>query len=132
MSVEERLVQHLAKWGLREFVHEQEYDAWQRESLSPQVLHRLHELAEKRQGGQDAVSDQEFYDLASSSAVLPVLYSQRFGYYQAVGAAISQYLEPGKSVLDIGCGVGILTTWYASMFPDCVFTGAPLRSTTAE
>ncbi len=123
MSDDARLVQHLAKWGLREFVHERDYDTWQRESLSSQVLHQLHELAEKRQGGTDAASDQEFYDLASSSTVLPVLYSQRFGYYRAVGTAISHCLEPGKSVLDFGCGVGILTTWYASMFPDCVFTG---------
>lgn len=73
MSVEARLVQHLATWGLREFVHERDYDAWQRESLSSQVLHQLHELAEKRQGGTDAASDQEFYDLASSSTVLPVI-----------------------------------------------------------
>lgn len=123
MSVEARLVQHLATWGLREFVHERDYDVWQRESLSSQVLHQLHELAEKRQGGADAASDQEFYDLASSSTVLPVVYSQRFGYYRAVGIALSHCLEPGKSVLDFGCGVGILTTWYASMFPDCVFTG---------
>lgn len=123
MSDEARLVQHLAKWGLREFVHERDYDTWQRESLSSQVLHQLHELGEKRQGGADATSDQEFYDLASSSTVLPVLYSQRFGYFRAVGTAVSHCLEPGKSVLDFGCGVGILTTWYASMFPDCVFIG---------
>lgn len=123
MSVENRLAQHLAKWGLREFFHERDYYAWQRQSLPSQVLHRLNELAEHRQGGINTQSDREFYDLASSSNVLPVLYSQRFGYYRAVGAAIAQILKPGKSVLDVGCGVGILTTWYASLCPSCVFTG---------
>ena len=123
MSMEEYLSRHLAKWGLREIFHEQDYNAWQRHSLSPQVLTRLTELSEKRQGGADVESDQDFYDLASSSTVLPVLYSQRFGYYQAIGTAIRTSLEPGKSILDFGCGVGILTTWYALMFPDCVFTG---------
>lgn len=132
MSVHERLLQHLATWGLREFRHEGDYYAWQRESLSPQVLHRLHALAENRQGGTNAEADQAFYDLASSSTVLPILYSQRFGYYRAVGTAIIQCLDDclqsGQSVLDLGCGVGILTTWYASVFPDCVFTGVDRSS----
>ncbi len=128
MNVEERLAQHLTRWGLREFFQERDYYAWQQEALSPEVLQRLNALAEKRQGGMDSESDREFYDLASSSMVLPVLYSQRFGYYRTVGTAISQYLKPGKSVLDFGCGVGILTTWYASMFPDCMVTGVD-RST---
>ena len=126
MNVEERLAQHLTRWGLREFFQERDYYAWQQEALSPEVLQRLNALAEKRQGGMDSESDREFYDLASSSMVLPVLYSQRFGYYRTVGTAISQYLKPGKSVLDFGCGVGILTTWYASMFPDCMVMIAPL------
>ncbi|MDA0738918.1 MAG: methyltransferase domain-containing protein [Nitrospirae bacterium] len=123
LSVDARLAQHLAQWGLREFFQERDYYAWQKQSLSPEVLQHLNELAEQRQGGLDSESDREFYDLASSSMVLPVLYSQRFGYYRTVGAAISQRLEPGTSVLDFGCGVGILTTWYASMFPGSVFIG---------
>jgi len=123
LSIEEHLVQHLTQWGLREFFREEDYYAWQRNTLDPKVLTRLHELAEKRQGGLDAASDRDFYDLASSSTILPVLYSQRFGYFRAVGTAISQSLQPGRSVLDFGCGVGILTTWYAVLFPDCRFTG---------
>lgn len=123
MSVETRLAEHLANWGLREFSREQEYYTWQRESLSSRVLSHLNELAEQRQGGVHVKADCEFYDLAASPEVLPVLHSQRFGYYQAVGKAIAKYLKAGESVLDFGCGVGVLTTWYASMFPDCNFTG---------
>ena len=123
MSVETRLAEHLANWGLREFSREQEYYTWQRESLSSRVLSHLNELAEQRQGGVHVKADCEFYDLAASPEVLPVLHSQRFGYYQAAGKAIMKCLKAGESVLDFGCGVGILTTWYASMFPDCVFTG---------
>jgi len=128
VTFEERLAQHLTWWGLREFFQERDYYAWQKQVLSPEVLRRLNRLAEKRQGGTDSESDREFYDLAASPKVFPVLYSQRFGYYRTVGAAIGQCLEPGKLVLDFGCGVGILTTWYASMFPDCVFTGVDRSS----
>ena len=123
MSVETRLAQHLAKWGLRKFSREEDYYAFQRERLSPKDLQGLHELAEKRQGGIDAKSDQDFYDVASQDRTLPVLYSQRFSYFQTVGSAIAEFLEPGKAILDFGCGVGILTTWYASEWPDCEFTG---------
>ncbi|MDT7041404.1 methyltransferase domain-containing protein [Candidatus Nitronereus thalassa] len=128
MSVEARLAEHLAKWGLREFFHEDDYYAWQRKSLPSQVLSRLNDLSVKRQGGTDAEADCQFYDLASSSTILPILYSQRFNYFRAVGATISQYLKPGQTVLDFGCGVGILTTWYASLFPDCIFMGVDRSS----
>ena len=123
MSVETRLAEHLANWGLREFSREQDYYVWQRESLSSRILSHLNELAEQRQGGVHVEADRDFYDLAASPEVLPVLHSQRFGYYQAVGKAIAKCLQAGESVLDFGCGAGILTTWYASMFPDCTFTG---------
>jgi len=132
LPIEEGLAQHLTQWGLREFFQERDYYAWQKQSLSSEVLHRLNGLAEKRQGGLDPECDRKFYDLASSSMVLPVLYSQRFAYYRTVGVAISQCLEPGKYVLDFGCGVGILTTWYASMFPDCTFTGVDRSSQSIE
>lgn len=123
MSNKEGIDWHLAKWGLRDFSSEDEYYTWQRQSLPPHLLSRLHELAEQRQGGMDAEADRAFYDLASSTNLLPVLYSQRFGYLKTVGVGIAQLLESGQSILDVGCGVGILTTWYASRLPASVFVG---------
>ena len=115
------IARHLAQWGLRRFPDEDSYYAWQRQSLSGERLRLLQQTAHTRHEGGGA--DQAFYDLASSPDVLPVLYSQRYGYYHVLGPAIVNVLEGARRVLDVGCGVGILTTWYATCFPNVTFLG---------
>lgn len=115
--------QHLAQWGLRRFLTEQDYYAWQREHLSPLDAGRLHHLSQRRQGGKDEAADREFYDIAASPDFLPVLYSQRYGFYEKVGLDIGARLSGAQRVLDFGCGVGILTTFFAKWFPGAAFVG---------
>ena len=114
--------QHLAQWGLRQWSDESSYDVWQRQSLAGDRLRLLQRTAQRhREGGPDA--DVEFYDLAAAPDVLPMLHSQRYGYYQTLAPEIANVLKGARRVLDVGCGVGILTTWYAACFPDVVFLG---------
>ena len=115
------IVRHLTQWGLRWFPDEDSYYAWQRQSLTGARLRLLQQAAQTRREAEDA--DQAFYDLAASSDILPVLYSQRYGYYNVLGPAIADALAGAQCVLDVGCGVGILTTWYATRFPDVTFVG---------
>ncbi|MDE0144279.1 MAG: methyltransferase domain-containing protein [Nitrospira sp.] len=115
------IARHLAEWGLRRFPDEDSYYAWQRESLTGEQLRLLQHAVQIRREAEDA--DQAFYDLAASPDVLPVLYSQRYGYYNVLGPAIADALAGAQYVLDVGCGVGILTTWYATRFPDVTFVG---------
>ena len=115
------IARHLAAWGLHRFSDEDSYYAWQRQSLTGARLRILQQAAEARRDGEDA--DQVFYDLAASPDILPVLYSQRYGYYEVLGPAIADALAGAQRVLDVGCGVGILTTWYATRFPDVTFVG---------
>ena len=115
------IARHLAAWGLRNFPDEDSYYAWQRQSLSGERLRLLQQAAQTRHEGGGA--DQAFYDLAASPDVLPVLYSQRYGYYHVLGPAIVNVLEGARRVLDVGCGVGVLTTWYATCFPNVTFLG---------
>lgn len=115
------IARHLIQWGLRRFTDEESYYAWQRQSLAGERLRLLRQAAEARRDGEDA--DQAFYDLAASPDVFPFLYSQRYGYYDVLGPAIVDALAGAQRVLDVGCGVGILTTWYATRFPDVRFVG---------
>ena len=115
------IARHLAQWGLRRFPDEDSYYAWQRQALSGERLRLLQETAQARHEAEDA--DQAFYDLASSPDVLPVIYSQRYDYYYALGPVVADALEGAQRVLDVGCGVGVLTTWYATCFPDVTFLG---------
>ena len=118
-SIEE----HLAHWGLRLFHEEEAYDVWQRQALSGHHLRGLQQAAQRRSDASDARADRDFYDLAASPEILPIVYSQRYGYYQSLGPAIANRLEGAHRVMDVGCGVGILTTWYAACFPDMTFLG---------
>lgn len=123
-SLKQALAEHLAWWGLRRFDSDAAYYQWQREMLSPSDLGSLHKLLEKkRTPGAGASEEAAFYDAAARPEILPVLYSQRYDLYMAVGPLVVERIRGARSVLDFGCGVGILTTFYAKQYPDIRFLG---------
>jgi SAM-dependent methyltransferase len=117
------ITDHLARWGLRRFDTGAAYDQWQRASLTSDELATLLRLSGQRRGGADAAAEVAFYDYAAQPRILPVLYSQRYDYYLTVGAAVAERIGQARSALDAGCGIGVLTTFYAQQFPRCSFTG---------
>ncbi|MDX2252679.1 MAG: methyltransferase domain-containing protein [Nitrospira sp.] len=116
------LHEHLAWWGLTRFTTDREYFSWQQQQLSPADLNQLLAQADRKRSG-DPRNDISFYDLTAQPAVLPVLYSQRYDYYDTVGLRVMARVGSAARVLDFGCGVGILTTFYARQFPDQEFVG---------
>jgi SAM-dependent methyltransferase len=116
------LREHLAWWGLRHFTSDREYFLWQRQQLSAEELNQLNIHAERRRTG-DSVDERAFYDLAAHPKIFPVLYSQRYEYYEAIGLQAMSHLGKAQDILDFGCGLGILTTWYALRFPDANVVG---------
>lgn len=118
----DQLHAHLAGWGLRHVVSDADYFAWQRASFSSDDLNQLNQQAERKRSG--ALRDEvAFYDLTAQPHILPVLYSQRYEYYREIGARVAACLHPAQTVLDAGCGVGILTTFYAQQYPQAEFVG---------
>lgn len=121
-SLRPLLREHLAWWGLRHFTSDRDYFAWQRQQLSPDDLKRLaHDAQRKREG--DRRDEIAFYDRTASSTIFPVLYSQRYEYYEEIGRRICASLASAERVLDFGCGLGILTTFYARQCPHATFVG---------
>lgn len=121
-SLQTALKLHLASWGLKQFTSDAEYFAWQQRVLSAAQLHRLHALVErKRRGG--VIDEVAFYDAAADPPIFPALYSQRYEYYLTVGPRVALHLGDARTVLDVGCGVGILTTFYAAQWPDKTVVG---------
>jgi SAM-dependent methyltransferase len=116
------LHEHLAWWGLKRFTSDTEYFSWQREKLSSADLNRLNQQVERKQTG-DRQDEIAFYDLTAQPHILPVLYSQRYEYYSEIGSRVASRIGKSKAILDFGCGVGILTTFYARQFPDRPFVG---------
>ena len=118
-----RLEDYLGSWGLREFHNEASYFQWQRTSLSQEQLLAFERLVHRRSKEVSSEADIEFYDLLAQPAVLPVLYSQRYDYYRTLGEALCSRLAEASRVLDFGCGVGLLTTFFAQEFPAVEFVG---------
>ena len=113
---------HLAGWGLRQFTSDETYFQWQRETLAPAEITALHRQVEQKRGGTSA-DEVSFYDATAHPNILPVLYCQQYDYYLAIGSRVSDRISGARSILDVGCGVGILTTFYARQHPDKTFIG---------
>lgn len=116
------LHEHLTWWGLRHFTSDRDYFLWQRQQLSVDELNQLNLHAERKRTG-NYVDEMAFYDLAAHPKLFPVLYSQRYEYYEAIGLRTIAHLGKAQDILDFGCGLGILTTWYARRFPDASLIG---------
>lgn len=121
-ALSDQLHAHLAQWGLRLCLSDADYFAWQREALSAADLNQLNAQVErKRSGGrQDEIA---FYDLTAQPYILPVLYSQRYEYFVEIGRRVLSRIGAATMALDFGCGVGILTTFYARHCPETQFVG---------
>jgi SAM-dependent methyltransferase len=115
-SIEQSLHNHLEQWGLRRFTSDEAYFQWQRQVLSANDIAALHAHAERKRRGT-AEDETAFYDLSAAEPILPVLYSQRYDYYRAVGPLVADRIRGATSILDFGCGPGILTTFYARRYP---------------
>lgn len=125
------LQDHLAQWGLRRLASARAYLAWEQQEVSAEALQQFDRLAERRRRG-GPLDDKAFYDLSAQPPLLAVLHSQRYDYYQTVGLAIALRIGEASAILDFGCGVGILTTFYARLFPDRRFVGIDRSSASIE
>lgn len=115
---------HLAWWGLRHVESDAAYFAWQREVFSLQDLATLHRHIEaKRHATDGPAAEIAFYDLTAQPRSVPALYSQRYEYYLEVGARVAGHLRDATTILDVGCGIGILTTFYATRCPASTIVG---------
>ena len=121
-SLLQSLHSHLARWGLKRFTSDADYFAWQRRQLSPADLTQLNAQVERKRGGERR-DEVAFYDLTTQPQILPVLYSQRYEYYSEIGSHVAARFGDANSILDFGCGVGILPTFYATQCPEKQFIG---------
>lgn len=123
-EIHNALREHLAWWGLRHIQSDAAYFAWQREVFTPEDLARLHRSIEaKRAATSGSSAEIAFYDLTAQSRFIPALYSQRYEYYLEVGSRIAAQLHGAQTILDAGCGIGLLTTFYAQRCPDASVVG---------
>ena len=108
------LGKHLARYGLRHFGDEARYWEWGGRHLSPGQAAKIEAFMDsKAEGTMSPQSRREFYDYLADPTVAVVVHSMKAGAIRASGAWIASQLGEGVDVLDVGCGLGYLTTWYS-------------------
>jgi len=124
--------QHAVAWGIRSFDSEESFFAWQRQGLTHEQLHSLNQLLDQRKRGTHPQGDMAFYDYVAHPSVFPYVYSERYQFYEAVGKVIAERLPVTGTVLDFGCGLGIVTTLLARIFPELQLIGVEVSSSSIE
>ena len=114
-EIRSALHEHLARWGLKRFTSDRDYFAWQRRQLSSADLIHLNRQVELKRSG-DCRDEVAFYDLTSQPTILPVIHSQRYDYYEAVGLPVASRLGDARRILDQrrffgGSLTGLAPTW---------------------
>lgn len=115
--------EHLQWWGLQPCETADSYEQRQRTTFSRQEILDLHALVARKSDSRSDLDEIAFYNYSSRPAILPVLYSQRYHYYILLGAKLLPWVKASGSILDFGCGPGILTTYLARICPDSFFMG---------
>lgn len=108
------LREHLASYGFRDFDSSDFYRYWGGRQLGEgqaRILDRLRRPLEKDDARPYDVL--RFYDFIAEPAVAGVVHSMRTDAIRASGEAVWERIKGRKKILDFGCNIGYLTTWYA-------------------
>lgn len=116
---------HLEGYGLRHFVDDS-YWTWGGQVLGEKVGRRLNKLRKPIQRSNPKKSDLfAFYDFIADPVVASVVHSMKTDAIRACGQFVAEHLK-GSQVLDVGCNIGYLTTWYATVLPNAAITGVDM------
>jgi SAM-dependent methyltransferase len=117
-SNKQDLVEHLNLYGIRQF-YDDRYWQWGGEQLGDRNAQTLNRLRAPLQEGCATAEEMcKFYDFISEPNIGAVVHSSKADAIRASGEAIEGRLGARARILDLGCGLGYLTTWYASLNSD--------------
>lgn len=107
-----RLNEHLLSFGIRRF-RDEGYWSWGGKVLGPSRGSKLEELREPLMSGASPVQMKRFYDFIANEKVSAVVHSMKADAIRESGIVIEENLPESGRILDLGCSVGFLTTFYA-------------------
>lgn len=119
------LEEHLGAYGIRRFSSDQ-YWEWAGGQLGKERALKIDLLRDDvtRPGARNHPDQVRlFYDQIAYPDVAPVIQSMKADAIRASGEAVSRKIAGRKNILDLGCGIGCLSAWYAVSDAGCHVTG---------
>ena len=112
-EIKQKLRKHLLSFGIRVFASD-EYWTWGGDKLGAKRGERLQALRRPMQECPNKEQLLEFYDYIAHPDVSGVVHSMKADTITVSGVEVESSLPPVGRVLDLGCSIGHLTTFYAS------------------
>ena len=114
---------HLAAYGLREFDDARAHRRWMRRKVGPEIDDTIDQYAKAFSDHRILEAQERLYGALARPGVFGPASSSRFGAMRASAGEVLPYLPVTGAMLDLGCGPGHLTSWYARLSPSATFTG---------
>ena len=114
---------HLAAYGLREFDDARAHRRWMRRKVGPEIADTIDQYAEAFSDHHILEAQERLYEALAQPGVFGPATSSRFGAMRASAEEVLPYLPVTGAMLDLGCGPGHLTSWYARQSPRATITG---------
>lgn len=117
MNTEVDLRNHLESFGIQHFASD-EYFEWGAVTLGARMAKEVNKLRKPLTRGSPTREQlRRFYDFIAKEGVAPVVHSMRADAIRVSGVAIAEAIAGATSVLDVGCSIGYLSTYYALLTP---------------
>jgi 2-polyprenyl-3-methyl-5-hydroxy-6-metoxy-1,4-benzoquinol methylase len=113
------LQEHLASYNIHGFGDRQTYEGWAEQQLGKRWRQRLGSAyagIHKKNATHDDV--RKAFDSSSQTKFAQINFSGLYATEFAFGEEISRLITGRKRVIDLGCNIGHLTTWYGRTEPD--------------
>lgn len=127
------LAAHLRQYGIRHFANNAYYWEWGAKRLGPMLTDQVDQMRKPLLEEQVTAGDLlAFYDFIANPKVSGVVHSMNADAIRVCGEFGSRYLRDRKKVLDLGCNVGYLSTWFASLDSQRRVMGVDLSARSIE
>ena len=128
-KIKNSLKKHLVNFGLKFFDNFNQYDLWKenyfkKSNIPIDTKKKYLMFLEKNLMNRSYSLSDEFYDLiAKYEKLMIITHSMKSNEILNSGLSVINELKENSNILDIGCNLGYLTSFYAKIFPSSNFLG---------
>ena len=117
-EINNALLEHLSAYGLKYFDNDEDYFSWGGYGLGQKNSKELNKLRKPLQRGKAKPYEyRRFYEYIASPNVAAIVHSMKTCAIYETALAVTDNIGSTKTILDLGCCTGYLTTWYAKTCP---------------